>query len=167
MRRNKGKSPKRKRNETNEDEEMSVAEKIVHCMRFIQICKNAVLYETHKQYIEEMTGVLPEDMIPALNEIDESKFKVDTHKLNDMVVIVGRKLSIDNHMIDDIEGISEEQVPKLAEMRVRTVFEAIVRVQDFNDFFGRKPQSSMDVATVLLSRVFGIENNEGNDSYLN
>ena len=146
-------------------EGVSVAEKIVHCMRFIQICKNAVLYETQKSYYEEMSGVMPDGMIPALG--DEVKFKVETHRLNEMVVIVGRKLSIDSHMIDDIDRTSEDQVPRLAELRVKSVFEAIVRAQDFNAFFGRKPQSSMDVATVLLSQVFGIENNEANDSYLN
>jgi len=169
MRKHKGKSPssnsKRNRNERKEEEEMSVAEKIVHCMRFIQICKNAVLYETQKQYFAEMSGVLPDELLPQIGE--EMKFKVETHQLNDMVVIVGRKLSIDLHMIDDIDRTPDDQVPRLAEMRVRTVFEGIVRAQDFNSFFEGKPQSSMDVATVLLSKVFGIENNEATDSYLN
>ncbi len=154
-------SSKRKRAERDGVEGVSVAEKIVHCMRFVQICKNAVLYETQKAYYEEWSGEVPESMIPALG--DEMRFKVETHMLNDMVVIVGRKLSIDSHMIDDIDRTSEEQVPRLAELRVRSVFEAIVRAQDLNVFFGRKPQSSMDVATVILHRVFGIENNEAND----
>lgn len=155
---------KRKRAERENVERVSVAEKIVHCMRFVQICKNAVLYETQKAYYEEMSGVVPDDMIPALG--DEVRFKVETHRLNEMVVIVGRKLSIDSHMIDDIDRTSEEQVPRLAELRVRSVFEAIVRAQDLNALFGRKPQSAMDVATVLLHQVFGIENNEATDSNL-
>merc|ERR1712130_148484 len=115
---------------------MSIVDKIVHCMKFIQISKNAMLYEIEKAYYQQHGD---ED------DVGSVKFHIETDKLNDIVIIIGRKLSIDEHMIEDIDRTQEEQIPQLAQMRVQRVFEYILNCGDLNKFFGAKPLSAMDV----------------------
>jgi len=137
--------------------DMSIVDKIVHCMKFIRIAKNAMLYEIEKTYYQQH-GDEDEDM-------GSVKFHIETDKLNDIVIIIARKLSIDEHMIEDIDRTQEEQLPQLAQMRVRRVFEYILNCADFNKFFGAKPLSAMDVATAILKNVFGMNDLQNNDSY--
>ena len=55
-------------------------------------------------------------------------------------------------------------------MRVKNVFESILKAQDLNALFRkRRPRSAMDVASALLRHCFGIEHSENqqiNGDYL-
>jgi len=134
---------------------MNIVDKIVHCMKWIQISKNAMLYEVEKTYYQQNGD---EDVVGTM------KFEVDTDKLNDIVIIIARKLCIDEHMIEDIDRTQEEQIPRLAQMRVQRVFEYLLNCRDFNQLFDGKPLSAMDVAIAILNSVFGMDNLQ-NDSY--
>merc|ERR1711920_773741 len=83
--------------------DLTIIEKIIHCMKFIQISKNALLYEIQKSYFQS-NGY-------KIDTIDDSlKFQIDTNRLNEIVIIIRRKLSIDTHMIDDIDRTNDEQI---------------------------------------------------------
>ena len=144
--------------------DLTLVEKVVHCMKFIQICKNALLYELQKAYYQmnEAEGNIQNNF-----DINNLKFKIETARINEIIIIIGRKLSIDDHMWDDIDRTNDDQISSLAQMRVKTIFEHIIKAQDLTKIFDRKPLSAMQVATAILKSVFDIDNNEINDSYLN
>ena len=100
-------------------------------------------------------------------DLNQVKFKIETSRINEIIIIIGRKLSIDDHMIEEIDRTNDDQIGILAQMRVKAVFNSIIKAQDLNKLFKNKPLSRMAVATDILQYVFGIENNEANDSYLN
>jgi len=148
--------------------ELSIVEKIIHCMKFIIIAKNAMLYEIKKEYFtNHHTLILQQQQ--QLQPQAQVKFNIDIDKINDIVIIIARKLSIDEHMIEDIDRTNDEQIPHLAAQRVKNIFNKIINTQDLNQMFlsknGKKPLCAMNVATAVLKHVFGIDNNQENDSY--
>ena len=144
--------------------DLTLVEKIIHVMKFIQISKNALLYELQKAYYQ-MNELDGNDM--SNFDLNQVKFKIETSRINEIIIIIGRKLSIDDHMIEEIDRTNDDQIGILAQMRVKAVFNSIIKAQDLNKLFKNKPLSRMAVATDILQYVFGIENNEANDSYLN
>eukprot|EP00484_Ammonia_sp_Unknown_P030380 CAMPEP_0197035078 /NCGR_PEP_ID=MMETSP1384-20130603/12965_1 /TAXON_ID=29189 /ORGANISM="Ammonia sp." /LENGTH=923 /DNA_ID=CAMNT_0042465089 /DNA_START=39 /DNA_END=2810 /DNA_ORIENTATION=+ len=158
-----------KKDKANAD--LTLVEKIVHCMKFIQICKNALLYEMHKAYYQmNVADGHEESALIDFATIQSLKFKIDTSRLfiNEIIIIIARKLSTHDHTLYDLDMTNDDQVPSLAQQRVKNVFEAIIKAQDLTKIFKRKPLSAMQVASAVLKYVFGIEINEESttESYL-
>jgi len=146
------------------EHDLTLVEKIVHCMKFIQICKNAFLYELQKDYYQRNELYGNDDVID-FESMKNLRFKLETSRLNEIVLIIARKLCMDNHMLYDLDMTSDDQIAVLAQNRVQSIFTAIVRAQDLSKIFVRKPLSAMDVASAVLKHVFAIENREQNESY--
>jgi len=136
---------------------MALEEKVVRVMRFMQIAKNAMAYELHREVVMNKGLGAAVGVPPSWRQI-----KVETHRLNSIVVVMARKLSIHENLLQELDRISDRRhIPRLAEMRVKNVFESILKVKDLNRLFrGRSPRSAMDVASALLRHCFGIESSD-------
>jgi len=138
---------------------MALDAKVRRVMRFMQIAKNAMAYELHREVM--MGGMALKGGgvgVPA----SWRQIKVETHRLNSIVVVMARKLSIHENLLQELDRISDRRhIPRLAEMRVKNVFERILKVKDLNALFrGRSPRSAMDVASGMLRHCFGIESSD-------
>eukprot|EP01084_Bolivina_argentea_P174680 302569_1 len=125
---------------------LTIVDKISCCMKFIQIAENALLYENEQEKVF---------VCNQSNEmIDDNIFEIDSSDLHKVILIIGRKLCIDDQIVDTIVLMNDDEIPSFAQIIVQQIFEAIMK--DITNLFDAKPLSSMEVAIVILQRVFNI-----------
>ena len=83
--------------------------------------------------------------------------KVKTFKVNDVMVIVARKLCV--HCRDDIDTKLISEVPKFAESKTKDIFQALI---NGNKIFKTNPKSKMDAAKQILLEVYNVKVTELN-----
>eukprot|EP00484_Ammonia_sp_Unknown_P023766 CAMPEP_0197031498 /NCGR_PEP_ID=MMETSP1384-20130603/10487_1 /TAXON_ID=29189 /ORGANISM="Ammonia sp." /LENGTH=718 /DNA_ID=CAMNT_0042461031 /DNA_START=210 /DNA_END=2366 /DNA_ORIENTATION=+ len=118
---------------------LSLHDKLAKCMRFIAILKRAMA----KQY--KVTAIA-------------------TYRLNAVAIYVARKLCVNEHMMDEIEKTHDQQIPRLAEIRSKDIFTAIVCghkiFQNANNPHkskkNAKPKNIQQAGNLILQNVFGI-----------
>lgn len=116
----------------NHKNELSLNDKLTKCMRFIAIIKRSI----SKQYKVK---------------------KISTHRCNLVIIYIARKLCTNEHMVDEIEKTHDQQIPRLAEIRSKDIFQAIISDQEIFSL-KKKPKNIKQCADKILENVFGIYN---------
>mmetsp|Transcript_58408 Transcript_58408/g.52618 ORF Transcript_58408/g.52618 Transcript_58408/m.52618 type:complete len:111 (+) Transcript_58408:1-333(+) len=81
--------------------------------------------------------------------------KVSTHRCNLVILYIARKLCTNEHMVDEIEKTHDQQIPRLAEIRSKDIFQAIISDQKIFSL-KKKPKNIKQCANKILENVFGI-----------
>jgi len=110
---------------------MTLRQKLTHCMRFAAVLKRAI----GKQF-----GVK----------------RIATHRLHLVIIFVARKLVTNEHMVDEIERTHDQQIPRLAEIRSKDIFQAVI--SDRTIFRGKRrmPKNIKEASHRILHKVYGI-----------
>lgn len=112
---------------------LSLNDKLRKCSKFMLVLKRALA----KQYRLK------------------SMKQVPSHRLSLIVIYVARKLCVHEHVVDEIERTHDQQIPRLAEIRAKDIFQAIIADQNIFRKH-RKPSNIKEASHAILENVFGI-----------
>merc|ERR1719195_2447522 len=76
--------------------------------------------------------------------------RVATHRLHLVVIFVARKLVTNEHVADEIKRTHDQQIPRLAEIRSKDLFQAVVT--DHHMFGRRRMPKSVRQASLRILR---------------
>eukprot|EP01084_Bolivina_argentea_P004628 8799_1 len=91
--------------------------------------------------------------IDTIKRAIDANRKVKTFEVNDVILIVARKLCI--QCVDDIDQIDLEQVPKYAQDKSIQLFQTVLNGR--NKMFKIDPISEMDAAEQILQQIYGVK----------
>jgi len=149
-------------------------------MKFINTCKNAIITEINEYIINNANNKNNKNQNNNKNNIDndDEKFdprmdivtsnninndrkkintiyKIKTHKIINIFTIIARKLCSNEYMQEEIDRTHEQQVPRLAEIRGRDLFEDILNNK--NIFENKIPKNANQTAKLILKNVYAVK----------
>merc|ERR1712228_441138 len=99
-------------------------------------------------------GVTTKDHLDKITLLCQSLYGI-SNRMNMVIVYIARKLCVNEHMIDEIERTHDQQIPRLAQIRAKDIFEAIISDQQIFEK-RKKPKNIKEAAHNVLENVFGI-----------
>ena len=146
-------------------------DKLTKCFKFIKKIKKAIKIQQKQQELEQQTNNdnnnKNNDDEKKYNDDDDNKYndnnnnnsnkkkkksqKIKTFQVNNVILIIARKLCI--NLKEEIEIKQDSQIARYAEMKTIDIFETIL---NGTKIFKKDPISQIDASRMILSKVYGI-----------
>jgi len=133
----------------------SLHDKLVKCERFLRRIKHGIVRELSER---ESVGVgVDGEVSQSAESAVVSEAKVSLLRVSKVMLIVARKLCVDERVREHIMGKEEGEVSEYAEERMRELFDAVLSGREV---FEVEPMSQMDAARQILKRVYKVDVDE-------